>query len=98
MHEHYKKTTENLFVFEVRLVTHRSSILLLLSNPSDLNQIRSMRSFAFINSSTKSGRLNRSSYSKATQELASPVVVLSVANSKKTKSEWSRYDLGCGTT
>ncbi|GBM88772.1 hypothetical protein AVEN_100362-1 [Araneus ventricosus] len=96
MHEHYKKTTENLFVFEVRLVTHRSSILLLLSNPSDLNQIRSMRSFAFINSSTKTGRLNRSSYTKSTQ-LTSPMVV-SVSNSTRTKSEWNRYDLGCGTT
>ncbi|GBN85357.1 hypothetical protein AVEN_71759-1 [Araneus ventricosus] len=38
----------------------------LLSNPSDLNQIRSMRSFAFT-SNTKSGRLSRSSYIKATQ-------------------------------
>ncbi|GBO35318.1 hypothetical protein AVEN_22690-1 [Araneus ventricosus] len=41
--------------------------LLLLSNPSDLNQIRSMRSFAFITSNTKSGRLSRPSYTKATQ-------------------------------
>ncbi|GBM84565.1 hypothetical protein AVEN_86680-1 [Araneus ventricosus] len=40
---------------------------LLLSNPSDLNQIRSMRSFAFITSNTKFGRLSRSSYTKATQ-------------------------------
>ncbi|GBL86748.1 hypothetical protein AVEN_95995-1 [Araneus ventricosus] len=34
-------------------------LLLLLSNRSDLNQIRSMRSFTFINSNTKSGRLSR---------------------------------------
>ncbi|GBL88705.1 hypothetical protein AVEN_195680-2 [Araneus ventricosus] len=40
---------------------------LLLSNPSDLNQIRSMRSFAFITSNTKSGRLSRPPYTKATQ-------------------------------
>ncbi|GBN47372.1 hypothetical protein AVEN_237004-1 [Araneus ventricosus] len=37
------------------------------SNPSDLNQIRSMRSFAFITSNRKSGGLSRSSYTKATQ-------------------------------
>ncbi|GBO16966.1 hypothetical protein AVEN_186311-1 [Araneus ventricosus] len=35
--------------------------LLLLSNPSDLNQIKSMRSFAFTISNKKSGRLRRSS-------------------------------------
>ncbi|GBN16034.1 hypothetical protein AVEN_253300-1 [Araneus ventricosus] len=40
---------------------------LLPTNPSDLNQIRSMRSFALITSNTKSGRLSRSSYIKATQ-------------------------------
>ncbi|GBN25004.1 hypothetical protein AVEN_58204-1 [Araneus ventricosus] len=39
----------------------------LLSNSSDLNQIRSMRLFAFITSNMKSGRLSRSSYTKATQ-------------------------------
>ncbi|GBO07680.1 hypothetical protein AVEN_123544-1 [Araneus ventricosus] len=42
-------------------------VLLLLSNPSDLNQIRPMRSFVFIPSNTKSGRLSRSSYTRATQ-------------------------------
>ncbi|GBM48612.1 hypothetical protein AVEN_158180-1 [Araneus ventricosus] len=40
---------------------------LLLTDPSDLNQIRSMRSFALITSNTKSSRLSRSSYTKATQ-------------------------------
>ncbi|GBN44172.1 hypothetical protein AVEN_168929-1 [Araneus ventricosus] len=42
-------------------------LLRLLSNLSDLNQIRSMRSFAFITLNTKSGRLSRSSYTRATQ-------------------------------
>ncbi|GBM44470.1 hypothetical protein AVEN_184683-1 [Araneus ventricosus] len=37
------------------------------SNPSDLNHIRSMRSFAFITSNTKSGRLSMLSCTKATQ-------------------------------
>ncbi|GBM49128.1 hypothetical protein AVEN_77069-1 [Araneus ventricosus] len=37
-------------------------LLLLLTNPSDLNQIRSMRSFALITSNTKSGRLSRSAF------------------------------------
>ncbi|GBN77826.1 hypothetical protein AVEN_50208-1, partial [Araneus ventricosus] len=41
--------------------------VLLLSNPSDLNQIRSMRSFAFITSNMKSGCLSRSLYTKVTQ-------------------------------
>ncbi|GBN05991.1 hypothetical protein AVEN_231702-1, partial [Araneus ventricosus] len=36
--------------------THHYDAFLLLSNPSDLNQISSMRSFAFITSNTKSGR------------------------------------------
>ncbi|GBM84348.1 hypothetical protein AVEN_99923-1 [Araneus ventricosus] len=40
---------------------------LLLTNPSDLNQIRSMRSFALIISNTKCSRLSRPSYTKATQ-------------------------------
>ncbi|GBO13032.1 hypothetical protein AVEN_266560-1 [Araneus ventricosus] len=40
---------------------------LLLTNPSDLIQIRSIRSFALITSNTKSGRLSRSSCTKATQ-------------------------------
>ncbi|GBN75735.1 hypothetical protein AVEN_79488-1 [Araneus ventricosus] len=48
-------------------ITNCKVILLFLTNPSDLNQIRSMRSFAFITSNTKSGRLSRSSYTKATQ-------------------------------
>ncbi|GBN96093.1 hypothetical protein AVEN_178102-1 [Araneus ventricosus] len=54
-----KNTHEGPFVSD--------TVSLLLYNPSDLNQIRSMRSFAFITSNTKSGRLSRSSYTKATQ-------------------------------
>ncbi|GBN40792.1 hypothetical protein AVEN_36773-1 [Araneus ventricosus] len=42
-------------------------VFFFFSNPSDLNQIRSMRSFAFIISNRKYGRLSKLSYTKATQ-------------------------------
>ncbi|GBM74951.1 hypothetical protein AVEN_18679-1 [Araneus ventricosus] len=62
--EEHSSQTELISIIDCR-------IFLLLSNssnnPSDLNQIRSMRPFAFITSNTKSGGLSRSSYIKATQ-------------------------------
>ncbi|GBN04129.1 hypothetical protein AVEN_119005-1 [Araneus ventricosus] len=69
VHVHPSDTIGN----ETRQTSSLPSILfvvcmnVLLSNSSDLNQIRSMRSLAFITSNTKSGRLSRSSYTKETQ-------------------------------
>ncbi|GBM65047.1 hypothetical protein AVEN_70158-1 [Araneus ventricosus] len=57
----------NLAQTESPLFNIRKISGLLLSNPSDLSQIRSMTSFALITSNTKSRRLSRSSYTKATQ-------------------------------
>ncbi|GBL85256.1 hypothetical protein AVEN_188487-1 [Araneus ventricosus] len=48
---------------------------LLLTNPFDLNQIRSMRPFALITSNTKSGRLSRSSYDAISEIIGEPSMV-----------------------
>ncbi|GBM45419.1 hypothetical protein AVEN_56262-1 [Araneus ventricosus] len=74
--KNYKRASPSIRLPSLDLGLNRTStygqginclLLLLLTNPSDLNRIRTMRSFALITSNAKSGRLSRSSYTKATQ-------------------------------
>ncbi|GBN17925.1 hypothetical protein AVEN_137419-1, partial [Araneus ventricosus] len=52
-----------------------SLLLLLHTNPSDLNQNRSMRSFALITSNTKSVRFSRSLYDAVSEIIGEPSMV-----------------------
>ncbi|GBN01221.1 hypothetical protein AVEN_254360-1 [Araneus ventricosus] len=81
------------YILDGRLTSNTTYLnFLLLSDPSDLNQIRSMRSFAFITSNTKSHRMSRSSYAKATQSsrccgVASLMLYSQLSNFNKSKKK-----------